>query len=198
MCNFNKLFKLEFTISVVFLLLQACNTEKSTETSDSSTTNKSEMNSTLEAVSPNVNSVLNLILQASDGPRLDKLGQSLGSIKKSETLVPSDSASNFYAYTQYFNNSEDEFVDIQYFHDGEKVKGLVFDVFLNKETDVNLLMGELALNFSEKYGKMKKNENEQIWKLKNDQELKLKDVSVKLAPGLQISLAKNGENLEVE
>ena len=178
------------SISILFIVLEACNTEKSNEDRDSSSTEKNENLIENKGKVTYNNTIADLILQAPDGERLGKIGQKLTQIKASETLAASDSASNFYAYTQYFNNSEDEFVDIQYFHENEIVNRIVFDIFLNNENDVKLLYDELELIYTKKYGKPAKVNKEIAWKMKGGSVLKLNDVSVKLASGLQITLAK--------
>ncbi len=185
-CIFIKL----ISLSIIFVVLEACNTEKSNEERDSSSIEKTEnLVEKNEKVAYN-NKIADLIFQAPDGDRLEKIGQNLSKIKASETLVASDSASNFYAYTQYFNNGDDEFVDIQYFYENEIVNRIVFDIFLNSENDVKLLYDELELIFSKKHGKSTKVNKEISWKLKGGRILKLNDVSVKLASGLQITLVK--------
>lgn len=185
-----------FFIGILFINLISCNTQKSTEATDSVATSN-EIESANETPSSSISPInlVDLILFSNKTDRASSIGKSLEEVFASEIGEVSDSASNFKSFTQYFNNSNDEFVDIQYFHDNKVVTGLNLDIYLNNQADVSLLFGQFVLAFNEKYGKSSKQKVENTWKLKNNMELKLKDVSQKLAPGLQITFSKKGESL---
>lgn len=183
----------------IFLLgFQACTTNSSNEVTDTTGIKVFDNDIGKGAQSTNTSDLTSLILNSKKGERAQSIGKNLVEVLASENLEPTDSASNFNSFTQYFNNSDDEFVDIQYYHDGEIVKGLNLDIYLNNEADVSLLFEQLAGIFSAKYGKATKTMKENSWKLKNGLELVLKDVSVKLAPGLQVRFSKKGDNLDIE
>ncbi|MES2796355.1 MAG: hypothetical protein V4683_10330 [Bacteroidota bacterium] len=181
---------------ILFINLISCDSQKSTEATDSLSTNN-EIESNNEAPSSSISPInlVDLILFSNKTDRTNSIGKSLEEVFASEIGEVSDSASNFKSFTQYFNNSNDEFVDIQYFNDGKVVTGLNLDIYLNNQADVSLLFGQFVLAFNDKYGKPAKQKAESTWKLKNNMELKLKDVSQKLAPGLQITFSKKGESL---
>ena len=142
------------------------------------------------------NNLLDLILKTGKGgQRSEALGKALASALAQETLEMVDSASNYKGFTQYFNNSDDEFVDIQYYNNGENVTGLNLDIYLNKPSDVAKLNEDLSQNFIKLYGKPVVVENTKTWQMSNNQQLIVKDVSVKLAPGLQVTFSNKGEDL---
>lgn len=194
--------KKQLLVFCLFFILvfgfQACTSNNSTEVTDSTSIEKGDTITDVIAPSSMSNDLPSLILNSNKGERAQSIGKKLTEALAAETLEPSDSASNFYSFTQYFNNSNDEFVDIQYYHNGEIVKGLNLDIYLNNEADVSLLFEQLAGIFSKKHGKSSKTMRENSWKLKNGLDLVLKDVSVKLAPGLQVRYSKKGDNLDIE
>jgi hypothetical protein len=183
-----------------FLLtvLLACETKKSSETTDSTGSIGAKVGTTESNDINQDNKLVALILNSNKGEREANIGQSLVALKASETLTATDSTSNSLVYSQYFNDSDEEFVDIQYYHNGEKVTALNMDVYLNKEADVAILYKQLSDKFSKKYGNGAAQNKEIVWKLKTGQNLTLKDVSLKLAPGLQITYSKAGENSTIE
>jgi hypothetical protein len=153
-------------------------------------------NKTETAMSDNL--LANILTTKSNIERSAMIGKSLGQLQAQETADLADSASNYKGYTQYFNNSEEEFVDIQYFNNGELVTAVNFDIYLNKQADVSNLYDELLAKFNTKYGKATSKEKENKWNLPNNQSLLLKDVSVKLAPGLQVTFAIKNTNTTIE
>jgi hypothetical protein len=193
-------YKIIINLSIILtIFLTSCNTNKSNENAT-----KTDADSTKEqqvGVNENILSkrnILEQILNSDKGERVGNIGKSLKDAFSSEVLPAIDSASNYTAFTQYFNNSEDEFVDIQYFHNGTNVTALNLDVYLNNEADVSLLFDQLNEHFVNKYGKATVKTKENTWKLKSGLELKLKDVSLKLASGLQVTFSKKGEELSLK
>jgi hypothetical protein len=184
--------------SLLLFTLFACESNKSSEKKDSLATTVEGQSNSAESDSKLNEDIVSLILNGNKGEREKNIGLKLSNVIATEVLVPTDSASNYIAYTQYFNDSEEEFADIQYFHNGDIVTALNMDVYLNKETDVAILFNKLNLKFTDKFGKGAGQDKMKIWKLKNGQDLTLKDVSVKLAPGLQITFAKKGDNTTIE
>ena len=145
------------------------------------------------------NSLTSLILLNGNGSeRAKSLDRKISEILKTEKLEMVDSASNFKGFTQYLHDSDEEFVDIQYYFGGENVSAVNLDVYLNDVTDVKNLMDDLTLIFNEKYGKAKLKDEIYTWKMPDKQQVTMKDVSLKLAPGLQITFSKLGQNLPIQ
>ena len=164
-----------FFVGILFFNLISCDTQKSTEVTDGLTTSN-EIESAKETPSSSISPInlVDLILFSNKTDRATSIGKSLEEVFASEIGEVSDSASNFKSFTQYFNNSNDEFVDIQYFNDGKVVTGLNLDIYLNNQADVSLLFGQFVLAFNDKYGKPSKQKAESIWKLKNSRRRLLK------------------------
>lgn len=185
------------TLFFIFVnLFWSCDTQKSNESTDSiAIQDEVPVNQAPSEVTVG-QSLIDLILKTEKGTeRFKEIDQSLSSAMQKETLEMVDSASNYKGYTQYFNNSDDQFVDIQYYNNGDKVTGINFDIYLNTASDVNNLLNDLVAYFDKNYGKSVKKTQEYNWQLTNGQVIVLKDVSVKLAPGLQLTINKKGEDL---
>ncbi len=187
-----------FAIISIFFLSK-CTTKPSNENTDTIKNTIDTAKATISKSEVDKNDLSDVILNTSSGQdRFLNLGDHLKNALNTENLAVSDSASNYKSVTQYFHNSDDEFVDIQYFHDGDIVKGIVLDVFLNSEVDVKNLFDELNLVFLKKYGKAINKDKQNSWHINKTQQITLKDVSVKLAPGLQITVTNIGEELKTE
>lgn len=186
-------------IIAIIVLFNRCNTNNASENNDSQKADSSLVEKETATTNAKTSDLKQLILNNSAGAlRFDNIGKNMNEVIISEKLeLSDDSASNYKSFSQYFHNSDDEFVDIQYFNDGKLVTGLNFDVYLNEEQAVKQLMDDFLQNFNTKYGKPTKIEDKYSWALKNSIVLTLKDVSVKLAPGLQIRYANKNEGFKI-
>lgn len=183
-------------IFVIIVFFNNCNTNKSSENNDSIKTDSGIVENETSKSIKDPNDFKQLILtNESGGLRFGNIGKNMNEVIASEKLeLSDDSASNYKSYSQYFHNSDDEFVDIQYFNNGKFVTGLNFDVYLNEDKAVKKLMDDFLQEFNTKYGKATEKDSKYSWQLKNNNILTLKDVGVKLAPGLQIRYANKNES----
>ncbi len=191
---FSKISNYPFLILFIILGTVSCTQNSSTENKDSISVDKAASSTNTIGNEVDRTGLSNEILVAENGfERMAAIGKSFDEVINNEATPATDSASNYKAFSKYFNNSEEEFVDIQYFHNGANVTSVNFDVYLNNAQDVKNLFLEFSQQFSKKYGKGKMLQNEIIWQLPSNQTLKLKDVSLKLAAGLQINLSKKDQ-----
>lgn len=183
--------------SLIFFI--KCTTKSSSENDDSVAVVTDSASNNIDSKNVDPKSLTSLILLNGTGSeRAKSIGQKIKDIVASEKLEMVDSASNYKGFTQYFHDSDEEFVDIQYYYGGDAVTGVNLDVYLNAEADVKNLLGELTLIFNEKYGKSKLIDDKLTWQTPDKQQVTMKDVSLKLAPGLQITFSKAGQNLPIQ
>lgn len=94
------------------------------------------------------------------------------------------------SYTQFFDDTDLNFVDITYLPDeNNKVKGIILNIFLEEQDDVL----DLTANFKEYlgniYGNGRGNAKKIVWKNENTQVI-LEDVGTPKDPGIQVIFSK--------
>jgi hypothetical protein len=185
-----------FTLFIAFLT--SCTTEKSTENKDSTIANQ-PINERNEVEMINIKSdvVQAILLDGNNKERLNNLGLDIQKISASEELTVEETSNNYISFSQYFNDSETEFVDIQYFHANSVVTGINFEIFLDEANSVERLFADLEVYFNIKFNKKGVKSNNQVaWQTADNTIVTLKDVSLKLAPGLELRFAQKGENFK--
>lgn len=188
-----------YLIIISHIFFYGCTTKPSTENEDSISVKSDSISKSVGSEIVDAKSFLRLVLfNASGSERAKSIGKNIADVLKTEKLELVDSASNFKSLTQYFHDSDDEFVDIQYYFGGDIVTGLNLDIYLNDVVDVKNLIGELTLAFNEKYGKSIFKEDKYTWLMPDKQQVTIKDVSLKLAPGLQVTFSKSGQNMIIQ
>ena len=94
------------------------------------------------------------------------------------------------SYTQFFDDTDLNFVDITYLPDeNNKVKGIILNIFLEEQDDVL----DLTANFKEYlgniYGNGRGSAKKIVWKNENTQVI-LEDVGTPKDPGIQVVFSK--------
>lgn len=94
------------------------------------------------------------------------------------------------SYTQFFDDTDLNFVDITYLPDeNNKVKGIILNIFLEEQDDVL----DLTANFKEYlgniYGNGRGSAKKIVWKNENTQVI-LEDVGTPKDPGIQVIFSK--------
>lgn len=94
------------------------------------------------------------------------------------------------SYTQFFDDTDLNFVDITYLPDeNNKVKGIILNIFLEEQDEVL----DLTANFKEYlgniYGNGRGNSKKIVWKNENTQVI-LEDVGTPKDPGIQLVFSK--------
>ncbi|MHA8088431.1 hypothetical protein ACST15_11390 [Aquirufa sp. Wall-65K1] len=94
------------------------------------------------------------------------------------------------SYTQFFDDTDLNFVDITYLPDeNNRVKGIILNIFLEEQDEVL----DLTANFKEYlgsiYGNGRGNAKKFVWKNENTQVI-LEDVGTSKDPGIQVVFSK--------
>ena len=173
-------------------------TQSSKETTENQTDSVSISNP-VPATSVNADGLLMTILKTEDGmARGIQLGDKIEKVTATEKVEMTQDSTFYQGYTEYFNDSDEEFVDVLYYFDkAKKINTINLDVYLNKQAESNKLMGEFKNYFITKYGAIKQNGKQAIWTLPQGK-LFLEDKSVKNLPGFRIQFSSLGEIREVE
>jgi len=114
-------------------------------------------------------------------------GEPLDSVTRRETAVLEEDSTN---YKGYFleNPVNTEVFDIRYFFNPKShiTDSLVLDTYLNSIADSDSLMGELSAYFTTQLGKPLVKQQKLIAWQANSNQVVVRDVGIKQAPGLQI------------
>lgn len=116
------------------------------------------------------------------------LGEIFADAVKKETATPAEVREvNQKNFTEHFDETDLNFVDITYTGDSEnKVSTINLDVYIEKQAIVDSLFNEFGNYFIKKYG-VGVSENKKIfWTLPNNNRLQLENVSTQKDPGFKI------------
>ena len=187
-----------YNLLFVLAVSMASCTQSSKETTENQTDSVSISNP-VPATSVNADGLLMTILKTENGmARGIQLGDKIEKVTATEKVEMTQDSTFYQGYTEYFNDSDEEFVDVMYYFDkAKKINTINLDVYLNKQAESNKLMGEFKNYFITKYGAIKQNGKQAIWTLPQGK-LYLEDKSVKNLPGFRIQFTSLGEIREVE
>ncbi len=122
------------------------------------------------------------------------IGDTLDKIQES-TLPSEAQPENGKGFTEYFDNTDLNFADILYTKDSDgKVKAIIIDVYIEKQSTVGGLLNEFKSYFDKKYGQGVETEKATSWELPDkENSLVIQNVSTQKDPGLKIVFAKIGD-----
>ncbi|TBH73389.1 hypothetical protein [Aquirufa nivalisilvae] len=181
--------KLAFALIISFLIISnACQT-----TSDKQEANQSNLESKKQAKQKawdESTPLLQRITLGSEGIiRNVTWGQDMSTIGEKVELSETQPSVGK-SYTQFFDDTDLNFVDITYLPDeNNKVKGIILNIFLEEQDDVL----DLTANFKEYlgniYGNGRGSAKKIVWKNENTQVI-LEDVGTPKDPGIQVVFSK--------
>ena len=181
--------KLAFALIISFLIISnACQT-----TSDKQEANQNNLESKKQAKQKawdESTPLLQRITLGSEGIiRNVTWGQDMSTIAEKVELSETQPSVGK-SYTQFFDDTDLNFVDITYLPDeNNKVKGIILNIFLEEQDDVL----DLTANFKEYlgniYGNGRGSAKKIVWKNENTQVI-LEDVGTPKDPGIQVVFSK--------
>lgn len=178
------------TIFFALWLFTACNNsnekhtiEKTDSIAAAMPTITANMNNTID-IAKSIDQLLE------NNKKIELLGKDISIISDIETGAKSDSSDSFQTFSHYFNESETEFVDVQYNHNGSKIEKVVLDVYIDKAEAVQKIVEAETEILSQKYGKAIDLNGAKVFKNKEGSKIAIKNVSVPNSSGLQIEIYK--------
>jgi hypothetical protein len=186
-------FKSSIVCLVIYCFAIACTQSKKDESKDSVSLPTAKQN--LKVLdSNNITLVDKVLLATAQQERLALIGKKITELTAIEGVAASETTNGSLSFSHYLTELQEEFIDITYAHNGQNVQKITIDVFLNQATDVASLYKECELFFTKKHNKPKGKSPALYWTLKQGKVLSLKDVSEKLAPGIQITIGPQQVN----
>lgn len=180
---------------MVLAVTISCNSKKSQETSkpDSLIVNSfAGPVSSLEGQSPIFRTILKSDAGMARGISIGDLFQS--TVQTEKAPLSETQPENGKGFTEYFDDSDLNFVDITYTKDqSDKVASITLDVYVERKSAVDSLFTEFKTYFSRKYGKNTVNGKGLVWKVQDNKSAVLQDVSTEKDPGIKILFVRENE-----
>ncbi|RXK47689.1 hypothetical protein [Aquirufa rosea] len=186
--GFFRIFKAFITIISLLIISHACqtSTDKQEANQTSSNPQKEAKLKAWDASTPLLKRITlgteGVVRNVFWGQDIAQLGEK---VELSETQ-PSMGKS----YTQFFDDTDLNFVDITYIPDeNNKVKSIMLNIFLEEQDEVLDLTNDFKQYLSNIYGNGRGNAKKIIWKNENTQVI-LEDVGTPKDPGIQVTYSK--------
>ncbi len=178
------------TIFLTIWLFTSCNNSQEKQTVDKA----DSIAAAMPTITTNMNNATDIAKSIDElleeNNKVELLGKDISIIKDFETGAKSDSSNTFQTFSHYFNESETEFVDVQYNHNGNKIEKVVLDVYIDKAESVQKIIDAETAILTKKLGKANEINGAKVFKTQVGSQVSIKNVSVPNSSGLQIEIYK--------